>query len=209
MQDIKTVVGVVVGSALIVLLMIFGLSKMSAGNSEVTKVDQKDLLQGALLVKENGQAKATVVVFSDVQCPACKVADDRLRKLRDMNGVTYVYRHFPLSIHSNSVIGASAVEAARQLGKGWEMVDLLFDKQNEWSGESDPLNKFIGYAKSLNLNETAFVKAIKSSDTQATVSADLALGDKLKLTGTPSIFVNGELTATDFVVDKVNQILKQ
>ena len=209
MNDIKMVVGVVIGSAILVFLMIFGLSKMSSGNAVGVKVNQDEILAGALLTKQTGETKVTVVDFSDVQCPACKVADQYLKPFRDLNGVKFVYRHFPLPIHKNATVGARAVEAARQLGKPWEMIDILFDKQDDWGLENNPDVKFSGYAKTIGLNETDFMKAYKSSETAATVSADLALGDRLQLSGTPSIFVNGELTATQFVVDKVNQLLKQ
>ena len=207
MKDLKLVLGVVIGSGLLVFLMIFGLSKMSV-NGTTVKVDSNELLDGALLVKENGPTKATVVVFSDPQCPACKIADDKLKVIRDLSGVKYVYRHFPLTIHANSQVGARAIESARQLGKGWEMIDLLFAKQDEWSGDKKPESKFIEYAKSLGLDEKKFGDGINSQSSQATVSADLALGDRLRLSGTPSIFVNGEQIATDFVVDRVKQLLK-
>lgn len=207
MKDWKLVLGVIVGSAVLVMVMIIGLSKMSAGGG--VTADMTELINGALMIKENGNTKVTVVNFSDVQCPACKIADEELRELRNINGVKVVFRHFPLTIHANSQIGARAVEAARQLGKSWEMLDLLFDKQNEWSGEKNPETKFVEYAKSLGISEKDFQTALNSTNTNATVSADLALGDRLRLSGTPSIFVNGELTATDFVMDKVNQLLKQ
>jgi protein-disulfide isomerase len=102
-----------------------------------------------------------------------------------MQGVKFVYRHFPLTIHKNSTVGARAVEAARQLGKPWEMIDLLFDKQDDWANETNPETKFVGYAKSLGLSDSDFLKAYKSDSSAATVSADLALGDRLQLSGTP------------------------
>ena len=126
MNDLKLVLGVVIGSALLVALMIFGLSKMSSGTSGGTMADQKQLLDGALLVKGSTESAVTVVNFSDVQCPACKSADSKLSELRNMAGVKMVFRHFPLQVHKNSVPGAKAVEASRQLSKGWEMIDLLF-----------------------------------------------------------------------------------
>lgn len=208
MKDIKLVLGVVIGCALLVFLMIYGLSRMSGGGVGL-KAEVSELLGGALLVKENKDVKATVVVFSDAQCPSCKVADNTLKPLREMQGVKYVYRHFPLTIHANSQVGARAIESARQLGKGWEMIDILFDKQEDWSPEKSPENKFSIYAKSIGLDEKSFMQSLNSESTKATVSADLALGNKLKLPGTPTIFVNGEMVATQFAVERVKQILAQ
>src|SRR3989339_1147501 len=143
MNNLKTVLAIVGGSVLIVLLMIIGLSKMAVGGETETNVDEAILLDGAKLVTpqatqaggqatQSGEVKVTVVNFSCMQCPACKSAHSYLNVLENMPGVRYVIRHFPLSSHAYSVHGAKAVEAARQLGKGWEMLNLLFEKQGEW-----------------------------------------------------------------------------
>ena len=49
--------------------------------------------------------------------------------------VRVAYRHFPLvSIHDKAALSTQASEAAGAQGKFWEMHDLLFGTQNEWSG---------------------------------------------------------------------------
>ena len=200
--------GVVIGSGLLVLIMIFGLSRMSA-NQGTAVTASEDLVSGAALTITNGQVKAKVVVFSDMQCPACKVADEYLKTLRDKEGVSYTVRHFPLTIHKNSTAGAKAVEAARLQGKAWEMMDTLFAKQSEWEGESKPETKFLDYAKVLGLDTNRFAMDMNLDSVAATISGDLALGSRLKLPGTPSIFVNGEMVATQFVASKVEELLKK
>ena len=46
-----------------------------------------------------------------------------------------VYRHFPLvSIHDKAALATQAAEAAGLQGKFWEMHDLLFENQAQWSG---------------------------------------------------------------------------
>ena len=48
--------------------------------------------------------------------------------------IRVVYRHFPLfSIHDKAALSMQAAEAAGAQGKFWEMHDLLFETQNEWS----------------------------------------------------------------------------
>lgn len=208
MKDIKLVLGVVLGSGLLVLLMIWGLSKLSTDQGVITSSGE-DLVSGAGIATTSGQSKVEIVVFSDMQCPACKVADEYLKTLRDKDGVTYVMRHFPLNIHKNAMAGARAVEAARLQGKAWEMIDTLFAKQSDWESENKPEIKFVEYAKGLGLETNRLVNDMNLESVSATISADLAIASRLRLPGTPSIFVNGEMVSTQFVASKVEELLKK
>lgn len=191
-----------------VAIMIFGLSKMS-GTTNALKVDETVLLGGARFVKENGETKVTVVNFSDIQCPACKTAHSQTAELFNMHGVKNVLRLFPLppSLHKYALISAKAVEAARIMGKGWEMVDIMFEKQEEWSAVSSPEDSLAGYAKGLGLDEKSFREKLNSDEVAKNVQVDADLAASLRLSGTPTIFVNGEQVGAPFVVDKVKQLL--
>lgn len=208
MNDWKLILKVVGGSVILVAIMIFGLSKMSSATSAL-KVDQKVLLDGARFVKQNGETKVTVVNFSDIQCPSCKAAHQQTAELFNMPGVQNVLRLFPLpaSLHKYALISAKAVEAARIMGKGWEMTDLMFEKQEEWSAVSNPEDKFTEYAKSLGMDEKLFREKLISAEVAKNVQADADLAASLQLSGTPTIFVNGEQVGAPFVVDKVKQLL--
>lgn len=207
MNDWKLILKVILGSGLLVMVVIFGLSKMAGTTTSLT-ADQNQLLDGANLIKENGETKVIVVNFSDMECPACKRAHGLLTNLGSTPGVKMVFRHFPLGIHKYSQISARAVESARVMGKGWEMMDLLFSKQEEWSVESKIEDKMVEYAKGLELDEKVFKEKLNSAEVAAVVQKDINLGDSLKLSGTPTVFVNGEQVAADFVVAKVNELLK-
>ena len=129
MNDTKNTLLIIAGVVAVFLGVIYGLSKMSTGETTTVKVDNSKLVEGARFVKENsstdsGQIKATVVVFADIQCPSCKAAEQQLKPLQSMIGVKYVMRQFPLpaNIHKYALISAKAVEAARVMGKGWDMI---------------------------------------------------------------------------------------
>ncbi len=216
MNDIKNTLLIIGGSVVVVLAIIFGLSRIGDVGKSVTSADQQELVNGARFIKENlstssGQVVVTVVTFADIQCPACKAAKEVLKTLETMSGVRYVVRHFPLpaSLHKYSVISAKAVEAARVLGKGWEMMDLMFEKQSEWSDDPKPEKRFIEYARDLGLDEKKFEETMNSSEVSNFLQEDVLLANKLRLSGTPSVFVNGELTAVPFVMDKVKELLNK
>lgn len=207
-NDWKLILKVIIGSAALIMVIIFGLSKMSSGQVSTLNVDQNLLLDGAKLIKENGETKVTVVTFSDMECPACKRADGLMASLETTPGVKTVIRQYPLAIHKYALIMAMVVETAREMGKGFEMVDLLFSKQEEWSVSTNIQDMFLGYAKNLGLDEKIFMEKFSSSEVATTVQKDIDLGNSLKLSGTPTIYINGEPVAPDFAVAKVTELLK-
>lgn len=210
MENIKTILGVFAGSVLLVVLMAIGLSKVSGGASgKVKGVSVDELINGARWIKTTGEPKVTVVEFSDIQCPACKAAEPIALELRKTEGVRFVYRHFPLTtIHKNAWKGARAIEAARLTDKGWEMMMLMFEKQEEWADENNPDDLFAGYAQSLGLDEKNFKERMNGEETDKLVGEDSALGSRLQLSGTPTFFVNGEQVGSPYVLDKVRSLLK-
>jgi len=209
-NDWKLILKIILGSAALMMVVIFGLSKMSGTGTNLT-TDQSILLDGAKLVKENGETVVTVVNFSDMECPACKRAHSLIGGLYSDNipGVKIVFRHFPLGIHKNSIITARAVEAARVMGKGFEMINLLFETQEEWTGESKIEDMLVEYAKRLGLDEKIFKEKLNSAEVAAVVQQDISLGNSLRLSGTPTMYVNGEQMAVDFVMNRVTELLKK
>ena len=84
----------------------------------------------------------------------------------------------------------------------------MFDKQAEWADLGNPDEKFVAYAKELGLDEKIFEEKYKSKETDEPVGVDSSLGNRLKLSGTPTFFVNGEQVATSFVIGRVKELLK-
>ena len=81
-------------------------------------------------IKGDKEAKATLIEYSDFQCPACGSYYPILKKVsEDMEAqVRFAYRHFPLPQHKNAKLAATVAEAAGKQGKFWEMHDLIFSK---------------------------------------------------------------------------------
>lgn len=146
-----------------------------------------------------GTGPATLVEFSDFQCPACLAVQEPLKQLlKKYEGkVEFVYRYFPLTtIHKNAMMAASAAETAGVEGKFWEMHDKLFEKQNEWNSLGDPKDKFAEYAVSMGLDKDKFLSGLGSQTVKDSVSVDILAATRYRLTGTPTFFVNG--IQTDF-----------
>src|SRR5262245_52504186 len=80
-----------------------------------------------------GPADAPVVVveYGDFECPNCKQAVAAVEMLlKRLDGkVRFVYRHYPLEVHSHAVAAAEAAEAAGAQGRFWDMHARLFEHQ--------------------------------------------------------------------------------
>ena len=143
----------------------------------------------------NLEASVVLLEYGDFQCPACASRHPMVKNLLAEFGdhMTYIYRHFPLSIHNFANISAAAAEAAGKQGQFFEMQDLLYTNQTTWVNSVVPEDMFVSYATDLGLNVSQFVQDMNSSDTAALVREDLKSANKANLPGTPTFFLNGEM----------------
>lgn len=142
-------------------------------------------------IKWDNRKKNILVEYSDFQCPACKVFHEKLKKIEPKN-ITFVYRHYPLTQHTNALLAAYASEAAGRQNKFFAMADLLFGTQTDWANLQNPKDFFINLAKKLNLNLDQFKKDIDSTDVKNKVQEELLSGDRVGVQATPTFFLNGK-----------------
>jgi protein-disulfide isomerase len=138
----------------------------------------------------NPDAKVTVVQFSDFECPYCARSAPLLRRLLEDYGddVRLVYKHFPLSFHAHARPAAIASLAAQEQDGFWEMHDALFRQ----AGRLQPA-EFPALAEEVGLDADRFRRDVESKwkEYQSRIDSDYALGLKVDVRGTPSLFVNG------------------
>ena len=210
MKDLKLILGVVGGSLLLLVLIVFVFSKMDGVESDVQNVETSQLMEGARWVKDDESVKVTVVEFSDLQCPACRSAERIVGQIDDREGVRFVYRHFPLiSIHEHAFDAGVAAEAAGEQGKFWEYKSLLFARQSEWSESGDVGEKFVEYAIGLDLDEEQFMQDLKSSELKERVRSDYQLGSRLGVSATPTFFVNRKKVMANELLSEVESKLRE
>lgn len=143
-------------------------------------------------------APAKMLVFSDYECPYCgefayMIEPALVKEFVEPGKLQLVFYDFPLGgSHRYSFLAARAARCAGDQNKFWQYHDLLFGKQSEWSTESSvPMGKFLDYGKQVGVNADAFKGCLQSDKYQDIVSANHALGERLGVNSTPTIFVNG------------------
>lgn len=199
---------------LVTVGMLFGLAKLgtktaanpSAGTFLSEVVTAGDRVRGPIT------APYTIVEYSDFQCPACSAYEPMLQRLIKENPekVRLVYRHYPLrSIHANAQVAAQAAEAANVQGKFWEMHDVLFNTQSDWSAEKDPRAKFQEYARSLGLNVDQFKTDSNSKAVIDKIDADYDSGTRSGVQGTPTFFLNGKQITSPQTYEEISALVNK
>ncbi|MBI2036156.1 thioredoxin domain-containing protein [Candidatus Microgenomates bacterium] len=213
-QETKVILGIFGLTIAVVLGAVVFLSQPSKTGQVKETVDKSLLVRDDSYKIATSSAKVTIVEFSDFQCPACGAAHPIVKQILEQyqEKINFVYRHFPLPQHQHAQLAAQAAEAAGEEGKFWQMHDLIFQNQKEWSESSQALDLFISYAKSLGLDEEKFKKALSENkfaekiirdknDFKKALSenkfAEKIIRDKndgsaLGVNSTPTFFINGQ-----------------
>ncbi len=132
-----------------------------------------------------GKSGVLIREFSDFQCPYCKqlalqVKPELEKRYLDLGLARFSFRHFPLTqIHPQAMPAALAAECAAQQGKFFEYHDALFEKGINVSAR----------AQELKLDELKLLRCTQDPATRQTVEADLAVGNRVGVNGTPTVFV--------------------
>ena len=89
-------------------------------------------------IRGNPNASTTLIEYGDFQCPACATFHSILLPIEKELGsnLRVIFRHFPLQQHANARIAAQATEAAGKQSKFWEMHDMIYEGQRNWSAKS-------------------------------------------------------------------------
>jgi protein-disulfide isomerase len=133
-------------------------------------------------------APATILLFSDFQCPYCaRVGAVLLEAERRFPGrIQVVFKHMPLPIHPQAPLAhEAALEAAAQ-GRFQQMHDLLFANQAKLDAKS-----LVEHAAKAGLDTVAFERALGDRRHKATLARDLREAQALGVNATPTLFVNG------------------
>ena len=192
----KWAIGLAVVVFGLVTFIYLGSRGQSLGLSSAQEVDMK--ISDQDWMKGNSGAQVSLVEYSDFQCPACAAYYPFVRRLEEELGekIKVVYRQFPLiSAHPNAYPAARASEAAGNQGKFWEMHDILFERQEEWSAQVDAKENFVTYAKEIGLDEAQFLADYDSDIVKDRVNEDISSGNDFEVNATPTFFLNGRKIA--------------
>jgi protein-disulfide isomerase len=150
----------------------------------------------------DANAPVTIDVFEDFQCPACKSFTENIEPLVINNLVApgkarYTFHQYSFidgagaGSSGESDQAANASMCANEQGKFWEMHATLYANSEENQGVFRT-NNLQAMAQNVGLDMNAFNACFKANKYEADIQADFDLGQKMGVSGTPTVFVNGK-----------------
>lgn len=188
----KKVLGII--AAIIIVVIGFMIATKPKETKTTTSTSATSHIEG------KGSTGVTLVEYGDYQCPFCQQFHPIVKELQSKynDQIFFQFRNYPLeSLHKNARAGARAAEAADLQGKFWEMHDKIYENNDPqgasgWVASDNPYSYFEQYAKAIGLNLTQFKADFASSKVNDRINADIAAGTKLKITGTPTFYLDGK-----------------
>ncbi|HEU4744221.1 MAG TPA: thioredoxin domain-containing protein [Anaerolineales bacterium] len=199
-QRLITIGLIMLGAALVVFAVIWPQLRPVG---EIVTVTPAALPDADGLSLGDPNAPVTIDVFEDFQCPACQRFTENTEPLIIQNLVAsgqarYVFHNYPFldgngaGSTGESDQAANAAMCANEQDKFWEMHSILYAN---WNGENQGAfssRRLQAMAESLELDLDAFNSCFNSNKYEAEIQADFDLGGQMGVSGTPTVFVNGQ-----------------
>jgi protein-disulfide isomerase len=158
-------------------------------------------------VRGSAESPVLLIEFADYECPYCKQIEPDIQRLnKEFQGkLKFAFRDFPLPMHRQAQKAAEAAHCAEAQGQFWEFHDSLFAGDVSRLGEADLKSR----AGVLKLDQKRFDQCLESGEQAARIRQDLAAGQALGLTGTPSFFVNGRFVSGAVGYDTLHDLVER
>ncbi len=157
-------------------------------------------------------APVTIVEYVDFQCPFCiREAPSITKVLAEYpDKVRWVFKHFPLQMHPKAKPAhAAAALAQKQKGNDgfWQYHDLILANPKKLTPAD-----LRAHAEALGMDLAEFDEVMGDpAKINALLSADMSAARGYKVTGTPTVFINGlKLASRNFngYKARIDEILK-
>jgi protein-disulfide isomerase len=151
-------------------------------------------------------APITIVEFSDFQCPFCRGAENSIKAVRDKYGdrIRVIYMDFPLGMHAHAMEAARAGRCAAEQDKFWQFHDAMFADQSKLAATD-----LKATAQKLGLDAKQFDTCFDQAKPDAGIRQDMAQGQSLGVTGTPTFFINGRELVGAQPPPKFNEVIDE
>ncbi len=185
-----------------------------AGPPKTKKIDMRNLEIDKSPSLGPKEAKVTIVEFSNFNCPYCAASWLQLKKLIEKypRDIRYVFKHFPLQSQGNTFELSEMAAAAQEISNEafWVVHDFLFSNEgtSPVKGEVGPLNQRIEQIlKEKNYDLKAFKNKLESGRPKRRVTEDLAIGNRIRVTATPTKVINGDIIVGSITDNALEQYL--
>jgi protein-disulfide isomerase len=192
-------IGAIVAGAILVVILV--LANGSPGGNSSTALAAPAFQTPTALAdgRSLGAADAPIAidVWADFQCPYCGVFSEQIESL-----IVPLYvqpGHARLTFHDLAFIGQESTDAAvaarvaGDLGnKFWAYHDMLYANQHGENKGAFSRERLADIAVAVGLDRQAFLTAMNDPKYLAAVKQETSEGNALGVTGTPTMFIDGQ-----------------
>jgi protein-disulfide isomerase len=182
---------------------VFGSLVDTARDPEIDAAEEAKYTSALLLSDRSpsrGPETAPIILveFGDFQCPYCRQFAEAFKQVpvEIRSQVKLIYKHLPLRQHAWAQIAATASACAgNQSDEGfWVVHDYLLEQQ-PFLTPGNIRERLADFAKRSGVVQSDQLLACLDNGIDPIVSRDVALAERLLVTHTPTIFLNGRKVA--------------
>ena len=157
----------------------------------------KRTLANGAPVRGNAKGKVSVIEISDFQCPACRVAHEKLEPLfkRNLDRIEYIRVDFPIFEHNDwaldAAMGARAIQNVAP-NAYWDFVDYMFDRQI-MTTRSNVQTTVREFAEERDLDWSRIESFYRSKEERQKLIDHVGLLFDLGMYGTPTFLIDGQV----------------
>jgi protein-disulfide isomerase len=158
----------------------------------------------------SADAPVTIVEYASLTCGHCAAFHMQTfpalkEKYIDTGKVRFIMREFPLD-----PLAAAAFMLSRCAGDGkyYQMVDLFFEKQADWTRTDDPVAALMNLSKQAGFTQESFEACLTNQELLDGVNAVKDRGATFGVDSTPTFFVNGQMVRGAKTIGEFDAILE-
>jgi protein-disulfide isomerase len=200
-------------AAAVVVVFVAGVMIFRDGSSQQAKqalqANSDALVRAHSPVYGNPAAKVTIVEFLDPACETCRAFYPIVKGIvnSSFSQVRLVVRY--AALHKGSDTAVRILEAARQQGKYWEVLERTLATQPQWAAHHNPQPDLIWQLIADTGLDLAKAQAVVNSpEIEQVLAQDTADMKALKVDKTPGFFVNGA-PLVEFGVAQLKSLVEQ
>jgi len=162
------------------------------------------------------ESKVTIVEFSNFQCPYCTDSWSKLTEILEKypTEIKYIFKHFPFESEGKAFELSEIAAAAQAISNEafWTVHDFFFSNEGQAAAslEKGAITQQIEQMlKGKGYDVEAFHSALGTGKAKKRVQEDMAIGNSLHVTGTPTKIINGDIVVGSTPEDVVERYLRK
>jgi len=173
-------------------------TRKEAGEPKPRKVDMGLLEIEKSPARGPAEAKVTIVEFSNFECAYCVRSWAKMKEFlgKYPQDLRYVFKHYPLKRQGKPFDLSAMITAVEEVNTDafWLIHDYLFSDEGQVfvKGTNEAVKQKVEQIlQEKGYDVQAFQNALETGKGKKRVEEDLAVGDKIRVRGTPTVILNG------------------